>query len=360
MQIKVPGKLYISGEYAVVETGQSAILVAVDRFVFAEITANPIGEIHSTQTPTETTHWTLIDDILMLEEAPHLSMINAALKVTYNYFKLHSWDFKPFKLLIDSQLDADNGTKYGLGSSAAVCVSVVKAILMFHHRSLDAETIYKLASLAHFSNQKNGSLGDVAASTYTGWISYNSPDRNWLTTQTADLLDASLVDQVWPDLNIQSIPTPNDIKLLVGWTGLPAKTGDILSKLNTQKNPAIYQDFLVASNAAVSMLLNGLLTNNYDDIVRGIALNREFLLSLSQAANLTIETPLLRTLIEIAINMGGAAKTSGAGFGDNGIALVDINTNIDQILISWQAAGITPLAINPYIEPVTILVESED
>ncbi|MCT4396548.1 phosphomevalonate kinase [Periweissella beninensis] len=360
MQIKVPGKLYISGEYAVVENGQSAILVAIDRFVFADITANLVGEIHSTQAPTEITTWTLSDNEIILQETPSLTLINAALKVTYNYFRLHNWPFQPFKLLIDSQLDADDGTKYGLGSSAAVCVSVVKAILAFHFRHLPTQTIYKLASLAHFTIQKNGSLGDVAASVYTGWISYNSPNRTWLSAQTADLLDATLVDQSWPDLNIQSIPAPNALSLLVGWTGSPAKTGDILKKIDRQKYPAIYQDFLIASNAAVSMIINGLLTNNYDDVVRGIALNREFLLSLSQAANLQIETPLLRTLIEIANNLGGAAKTSGAGFGDSGIALVDEHTNVDQILISWQAAGIIPLSVKPYHESIAILAESEE
>ncbi len=35
--VKAPGKLYIAGEYAVVEPGQPAILIAVDQFVYATI-----------------------------------------------------------------------------------------------------------------------------------------------------------------------------------------------------------------------------------------------------------------------------------------------------------------------------------
>lgn len=359
MQIKVPGKLYIGGEYAVVEPGQSAILVAIDKFVFADINPSIVGEIRSTQLPDAVINWTRVNDQLMIQVDSNLEFIAAALQITFNYFKKHAWLFEDFSLVIDSQLDHTNGLKLGLGSSAAVTVAVVKAILAFHHRSLQALEIYKLAALAHYQVQGNGSLGDIATSVYTGWISYNSPDRTWLSTQNGNLLDASLVDVEWPELNIQSIPTPANLELLVGWTGSPAKTKNLLKKAASYADETAYRDFLAGSNAAVSMLLNGLLTNEFDDIQRGIALNREFLLALSAQTDIEIETPLLRTLVEIATNMGGAAKTSGAGFGDNGFTLITPDANRDQIINSWQAAGITPLSLQPYISP-TSLLESEE
>ena len=43
-----PGKLYIAGEYAVVEPGHRAVLVAVDRFITVRITpAEHAGRISS-------------------------------------------------------------------------------------------------------------------------------------------------------------------------------------------------------------------------------------------------------------------------------------------------------------------------
>lgn len=359
MQIKVPGKLYIGGEYAVVEPGQSAILVAVDKFVFADINPSTVGEIRSTQLPDAIINWTRVNNQLMLQVDPQLEFIAAALQITFNYFQKHDWLFEDFSLVIDSQLDHTNGIKLGLGSSAAVTVAVVKAILAFHHRSLQALEIYKLAALAHFHVQGNGSLGDIATSVYTGWISYNSPDRTWFATKTTNLLDSSLVDVEWPELNIQSIPTPLNLELLVGWTGSPAKTKNLLKKAASYTDDTIYREFLAGSNAAVSMLLNGLLTTDFDVINRGIALNREFLLILSEQTDIQIETPLLRTLIEIATNLGGAAKTSGAGFGDNGFTLITPDANREQIIASWQAAGITPLNLQPYVSP-TVLLESEE
>ena len=42
---RAPGKLYIAGEYAVVEPGHRAVLVAVDRFITVRITpGSPAGE----------------------------------------------------------------------------------------------------------------------------------------------------------------------------------------------------------------------------------------------------------------------------------------------------------------------------
>ena len=43
-----PGKLYIAGEYAVVEPGHQALLVAVDRFITVRVTpAEHTGRITS-------------------------------------------------------------------------------------------------------------------------------------------------------------------------------------------------------------------------------------------------------------------------------------------------------------------------
>ena len=48
---KAPGKLYIAGEYAVVENGYPAILVALDQFVTCSIeeSAAEVGKIISRQ-----------------------------------------------------------------------------------------------------------------------------------------------------------------------------------------------------------------------------------------------------------------------------------------------------------------------
>ena len=50
IRAKAPGKLYIAGEYAVVEPGQPAVLVAVDRYLTVHLEvgeAASVGRVHS-------------------------------------------------------------------------------------------------------------------------------------------------------------------------------------------------------------------------------------------------------------------------------------------------------------------------
>lgn len=56
---KAPGKLYIAGEYAVVEPGHPAVIVAVDRFIDVSLSPSekPYGTIYSSQLSSETLCW---------------------------------------------------------------------------------------------------------------------------------------------------------------------------------------------------------------------------------------------------------------------------------------------------------------
>lgn len=56
--VKAPGKLYIAGEYAVVEPGQPAILIAVDQFVYATISQAKQGLVSSKQLLGQDISWT--------------------------------------------------------------------------------------------------------------------------------------------------------------------------------------------------------------------------------------------------------------------------------------------------------------
>ena len=58
ISVKAPGKLYIAGEYAVVETGQPAILVALDQFVYVNLEkSNDLGSIISKQYKENSLYW---------------------------------------------------------------------------------------------------------------------------------------------------------------------------------------------------------------------------------------------------------------------------------------------------------------
>lgn len=348
---KAPGKLYIAGEYAVVENGYPAILVALDQFVTCSIeeSAAEVGKIISRQYHNNALQWHRLGEQMVVDNRDNpFSYILSAIKVTEEYARSFARELRIFDLHIDSQLDSDSGKKYGLGSSAAVTVATVKALCRFYNLPVTKDEIFKLASIAHFEVQGNGSLGDVAASVYGGWIAYHSFDRQWLAQQRKYLDLRTLVDLPWPDLKIESLKAPSNLQLLIGWTGKPASTSQLVDKISLFKarQQKEYRQFLEDSKHCIQRMVDGFHNADLESIKNEIRYNRELLKQLGTNSGVHIETPVLNKLCEIAEDFGGAAKTSGAGGGDCGIVAIDRDSNFKLVLKKWAANKIEQLPLS--------------
>ena len=77
---------------------------------------------------------------------------------------------------------------------------------------------------------------------------------------------------------------------------------------------------------------------------------RALLQRLGETSGSLIETATLHQLCEIAEAHGAAAKPSGAGGGDCGIAMAHSHTDAQTILTGWEAAGIRPLDLGTHRE----------
>lgn len=348
---KAPGKLYIAGEYAVVENGYPAILVALDQFVTCSIeeSAAEVGKIISRQYHNNALQWYRLGEQMVVDNRDNpFSYILSAIKVTEEYARSFARELRIFDLHIDSQLDSDSGKKYGLGSSAAVTVATVKALCHFYNLPVTKGEIFKLAAIAHFEVQGNGSLGDVAASVYGGWIAYHSFDRQWLAQQRKYLDLRTLVDLPWPDLKIESLKAPSNLQLLIGWTGKPASTSQLVDKISLFKarQQKEYRQFLEDSKHCIQRMVEGFHNADLESIKNEIRYNRELLKQLGTNSGVHIETPVLNKLCQIAEDFGGAAKTSGAGGGDCGIVAIDRDSNFKQVLKKWTANKIEQLPLS--------------
>lgn len=348
---KAPGKLYIAGEYAVVENGYPAILVALDQFVTCSIeeSAAEVGKIISRQYHNNALQWHRLGEQMVVDNRDNpFSYILSAIKVTEEYARSFARELRIFDLHIDSQLDSDSGKKYGLGSSAAVTVATVKALCRFYNLPVTKDEIFKLAAIAHFEVQGNGSLGDVAASVYGGWIAYHSFDRQWLAQQRKYLDLRTLVDLPWPDLKIESLKAPSNLQLLIGWTGKPASTSQLVDKISLFKarQQKEYRQFLEDSKHCIQRMVDGFHNADLESIKNEIRYNRELLKQLGTNSGVHIETPVLNKLCEIAEDFGGAAKTSGAGGGDCGIVAIDRDSNFKLVLKKWTANKIEQLPLS--------------
>lgn len=348
---KAPGKLYIAGEYAVVENGYPAILVALDQFVTCTIeeSAGEVGQIFSKQYRNDQLVWRRMGDQMIVDKRDNpFAYILSAIQVTENYARSFERELRIFDMKIDSQLDSASGKKYGLGSSAAVTVATVKALCHFYHLPVTKDEIFKLAAIAHFEVQGNGSLGDVAASVYGGWIAYHSFDRQWLAQQRKYLNLKELVDLPWPDLKIEPLQAPQNLELLIGWTGKPASTSRLVDKISLfkarQQNE--YHRFLESSKACIQRMVDGFHHQDIEAIKDEIRYNRDLLKRLGNNSGVNIETPVLTRLCQIAEEFGGAAKTSGAGGGDCGIVAIDRNADFKGVLKSWAKEKIEHLPLS--------------
>ncbi|HIX02076.1 MAG TPA: phosphomevalonate kinase [Candidatus Ligilactobacillus excrementigallinarum] len=350
IKLKVPGKLYVAGEYAVVENGYPAVLVAINRFI--HLTVEPTkyyGTIFSKQYQEKPVRWTRSNSLLRLANSNiNLNFVLEAIRITEKYLFENGTSPKYFNLTINSELDSIEGKKYGLGSSAAVTVGVVRAISALYNVQLDSMTVFKLAAVAHYNIQQNGSLGDIAAITFGGWIGYHSVDRDWLTKQSQNSL-TKLIDASWKGLKIQSLNPPAILTLLVGWTGKPASTAKLISQVK-QTNSKEYHTFLAESKKCVTTLIKAFEKQDVNLIKTQINLNRKILQKLQKLSDVSIETPLLTKLIEIANQHHAAAKTSGAGGGDCGIAILNQASEKQVIYNAWEKAGIEPIALQVYQE----------
>lgn len=348
--VKAPGKLYIAGEYAVVESGYPAIIVALNQFVSASIekTEN-VGRIVSEQYHENSISWRRQGSKMIFDNRDNLfHYILSAISLTEEYASNLHKDLGLYNLYINSDLDSADGKKYGLGSSAAVTVATIKALAKFYHLPLTKDSLFKLAAIAHFDVQGNGSLGDIAASVYGGWIAYHSFNRDWLSAQRRQTSLMDLLEKPWPGLDVELLTPPDDLKLMIGWTGSPASTSHLVDKvaMGKVKDQHEYQVFLQESKACLKEMIRGFHDQSIAVIQHQLRVNRAILKKLADFSQVLIETSTLKEMIKDAENAGGAAKSSGAGGGDCGIVLIDKNRHIENLLKTWHDKGIKQLEFN--------------
>lgn len=352
VEASAPGKLYIAGEYAVVEPGYPAILVAVDQFLTVRVKeTRETGSIQSFQYSDVPLRWRRENEEMVLDKRENpFHYLLAAIEHTEKYVKECGQSLSVYHLTVESELDSSSGLKYGLGSSAAVTVGTVRALLKYYGIDDQDELVFKLSSLAHLSLDSNGSFGDIAAATYTGWLAYSSFDRYWVRMQRSHHTISEMIQLDWPKLKVERLTPPPHLRLLIGWTGSPASTTQLVDQVKKKRSAkeASYEDFLMKSKICVENMIEAFRENDLHTIQLEIRRNRQLLKNMSEHTGVSIETPALSQLCDFAEEFHGAAKSSGAGGGDCGIALFDQKAGLLDLVTSWETNGITLLPLQVY------------
>lgn len=329
------GKLYICGEYAVVDGG-AAVIAAVNRhlraivsesddaFMVCDVTQCPSIRTDDSDRYVKASFW--IAARYLAEEGVTLTAHTA--------------------LRIESELVEADGRKYGLGSSGAVTVAVLEALLNAY--ALSAEHIYKLAVLALQLVHDNGSAGDIACSAFGQLIYYVRPDQDFVRElgNTIDTLNLhEIVNSVWPQLVLDRLQWPMGIQSFIAWTGSPASSAELVQSVRAYKtnNSAAYSSFVRESTHISEAIRESCRTNNAHDFVAAYAQSSALLTEFSRKTGDFMNTPELKKCVRIAQEHGCAAKFSGAGGGDCAIALTYDDVDGHALCTAWNKAGIMPM-----------------
>ena len=371
IETRAPGKLFIAGEYAVVEPGQPAVLIAVDRCITVRLTESEgAGRIHSSEYGQAPVIRRREDDgeHIIVDERP-FDYVLSAISTVEELRSGRGARPRYFDLEISSELNDADGRKFGLGSSAAVTVATIAALDEFYELGLTLTERFKLAVLATIAISTKASGGDLAASTFGGWIRYSSPDRAALHAhREAHGVVSAMTCAEWAGCSARRVTPPSSVDLLVGWTGSPASTEHLVKRVHTPseradqasteysestpapEKPRPLVSFAAESHTLVDDLVAAFDADDAEASMTTIRSVRALLQRLSDSTRSLIETEALHDLCEIAETHGASAKPSGAGGGDCGIALAHSHTEAQTILSGWEAAGIRPLDLGAHRE----------
>ena len=318
--VKTCGKLYWAGEYAILETGQLALIKAIPIYMKGEIAFSDSYRIYSD----------LFDFAVDLTPNPDYSLIQETIALVEDFLVYRGQTLQPFSLEIRGKMERE-GKKFGLGSSGSVVVLVIKALLALYNLSVNQNLLFKLASAVLLKRGDNGSMGDLACIVTEDLVLYQSFDRQKVATWLKEENLETVLERDW-GFSISQVQPTLECDFLVGWTKEVAVSSDMVKQIKQNIN----QNFLSSSKETVAALVEALEQGKTEKIIEQVERASKLLEGLS----VDIYTPSLRQLKKASQDLQVVAKSSGAGGGDCGIALSFDAQSTETLKNRWANLGI--------------------
>jgi phosphomevalonate kinase len=302
-----PGKLILTGEYAVLD-GQVALVVAVDRRVIARRRRGARGS---------SPFLVAVGDAIARELGADHPAAHAALEIE-----------------VDSQAFFVGDHKLGLGSSAAVTTAATALALAADHPVvpvIDRDLVLRIASAAHAGAQltrgARGSGADVAASVHGGAIAYDIH-------------------------RIAHLPWPRGLTLIPFFTGTSASTPELVAQVaaarerNRAAVDAALHQIASASLAACESCRQRAPEIAANALISALVFAGRATDQLAAATRLPLVPQCVAAARAALAPLGGTAKTTGAGGGDVAVAVVpatEDRSDAERLLIE---SGCQPLDLS--------------
>jgi phosphomevalonate kinase len=286
---RAPGKLAVLGEYAVLG-GAPALVLAVDRHCLAEMAPSENGECRlETRAPGRR------DTVVRERELSGVPLVDRVLE---------TWPapagVAPWRAQLDSSEFHLDGTKLGLGSSAAALVAFANAWTAW--LGLAAPSLGQLVELHRRFQGGAGSGFDIAASLIGGAIEF----------------------RLGPDSlpSVGSVRMPNSVGFASIFAGRSASTPDFVARFEgwRRDRPKEAEERQLVMTSIAEQGCAAVRESDGPALLRAVEGYGRQLERLGRDIGADIVTAEHRAIGDIAARFGLAYKVSGAGGGDLGLA----------------------------------------
>ncbi|MDK2789925.1 MAG: mevalonate kinase [Methanothermococcus sp.] len=311
VKIETPSKVILFGEHAVVD-GYNAISMAIDLKTYGKVSKNSdINRIIINLKNLNKKIEVPIDEIFDIKNKNYcndLKYVAYALENTFEYLVennlLNKMGIKPFTLDISSGIPVS----CGLGSSASVVITTIKAILAIHGVELEKDELIKIAHAVEKEVQGKASITDTATITYGGMLKIKD----------------GAVEQIKGNLN--DIIKGCDF-LIVYAEERKKKTAELVNEVaNHPQKDEIFKSIGEVANKVESV-------KNITELGILMSKNHELLKELG------VSTEKIDKVVEVGKEYGYGAKLTGAGGGGAVLILVDEN-NKKELLKQLDVLGV--------------------
>ena len=333
--LSAAGKLFLSGEYAVLWGGTARVACVgprthawvrprEDRRVCLHLNE---GTLCGDRTPL---------GVAWEGEVPPAFLFAA--RTVDLALRAHGGEGPGFALALSPSPLGPGGRKLGLGSSARATVLVAEACRAVLGAGFDARV---LALLSHAVAQGGkGSGGDVAASALGGVVRYR---RYGLQGLQAHLVDGRLGTALLaaPPLDARSLPAV-PVRMLYAFAGASASTPALIGRAEATLDSAGRAAFVRESDALGQAFEEALCGGDFSQLAGAVEGLQRLLCTLGP-----LETEALARILALARAHGCTGKMSGAGGGDGCVLFAPTAEAAEALVSALSARGFHafPLAL---------------
>jgi phosphomevalonate kinase len=332
--LSAPGKLFVSGEYAVLWGGMSRVAAVAPRTA-ALVRRRADARVHVCLEEGLLAGSTTPKGVRWEREVP--AGFSFVARTLDEALRAHGRQSVGFELAIAPSAVGPNGLKLGMGGSACATVLAADAARFILEERFDT---LKLSLVAHALGQGGkGSGGDVAASFAGGLLRYRRYETSALmAASSAGGFRAALLEA--PGVDLWRLPTPK-LAMAYAFTGESASTRVLINQVEARLAEAGRQAFVERSDALGHAIEEGLGGGDFRAFSEAVTAQQALLQELGPT-----ETEGMRRVLAIAGSYGCAGKQSGAGGGDGCILFAPSPDVRAELIKGLEARGFHTMALD--------------